>query len=82
MKQQPTKEQIAEYLISNIIDNLVVFLMEDEGIGLEESLDKVYGSEIIKQLQDKETGLYLQSPAYVYEMMDTLPACRQSAHSG
>lgn len=69
MKQQPTKAQMAEYLISNIMDKLVVFLMEDEGIGLEEALDRVYGSEVIKQLQDKDTELYVQSPAYVYEMM-------------
>ena len=47
MKLQPTKDQIAEYLISNIIDNLVSYVMEDEGIGIEESLDKVYGSEVI-----------------------------------
>ena len=69
MKKQPTKDQMAEYLISNIIDHLVVFLMEDNKIGLEESCDKVYRSEVIKQLQDKETELYVQSPAYVYEMM-------------
>ena len=69
MKQQPTKDQIAEYLISNIIDNLVSYVMEDEGIGIEESLDKVYGSEVIKKLQAKDTELYVQSPAYVYEMM-------------
>ena len=69
MKKQPTKDQMAEYLISNIIDHLVVFLMEDNKIGLEESFDKVYRSEVIKQLQDKETELYVQSPAYVYEMM-------------
>ena len=71
MKRQPTKDQMAEYLISNILDHLVVFIMEDAGIGLEESLDKVYGSEVIKQLQDKETELYVQSPAYVYELMNT-----------
>ena len=70
MKQQPTKDQIAEYLISNIIVNLVSYVMEDEGIGIEESLDKVYGSEVIKKLQDKDTELYVQSPAYVYEMMN------------
>ena len=45
--------------------------MEDEGIGIEESLDKVYGSEVIKKLQDKDTELYVQSPAYVYEMMNS-----------
>ena len=66
---KPTKDQMAEYLISNIIDNLVVYLMEDEGIGIEESLDRVYGSKVIKQLQDKETELYAQSPAYVYELL-------------
>ena len=71
MKQQPTKDQIAEYLISNIIDNLVSYVMEDEGIGIEESLDKVYGSEVIKKLQDKDTELYVQSPAYVYKMMNS-----------
>lgn len=71
MKLQPTKDQIAEYLISNIIDNLVSYVMEDEGIGIEESLDKVYGSEVIKKLQDKDTELYVQSPAYVYEMMNS-----------
>ena len=71
MKQQPTKDQIAEYLISNIIDNLVSYVMEDEGIGIEEYLDKVYGSEVIKKLQDKDTELYVQSPAYVYEMMNS-----------
>ena len=71
MKQQPTKDQIAEYLISNIIDNLVSYVMEDEGIGIEESLDKVYGSEVIKKLEDKDTELYVQSPAYVYEMMNS-----------
>ena len=71
MKKQPTKDQMAEYLISNIIDHLVVFLMEDNKIGLEESFDKVYRSEAIKQLQDKETELYVQSPAYVYEMMNS-----------
>ena len=71
MKKQPTKDQMAEDLISNIIDHLVVFLMEDNKIGLEESFDKVYRSEVIKQLQDKETELYVQSPAYVYEMMNS-----------
>ena len=76
MNEQPTKDQMAEYLISNIIDHLVVFLMEDNGIGLEESLDRVYSSEVIKQLQDKETELYEQSPAYVYEMMNSQrPLC-------
>ena len=65
------RNQIAEYLISNIIDNLVSYVMEDEGIGIEESLDKVYGSEVIKKLQDKDTELYVQSPAYVYEMMNS-----------
>lgn len=69
MNHQPTKEQIREYLISNIIDKLVQYLMEDEALSLEQAMDRVYRSRTIQLLQIPEGELYVQSPAYVYEMM-------------
>lgn len=69
MNLQPTKEQIREYLISNIIDKLVQYLMEDEALSLEQAMDRVYRSRTIQLLQIPEGELYVQSPAYVYEMM-------------
>lgn len=69
MNHQPTKEQIREYLISNIIDKMVQYLMEDEALSLEQAMDRVYRSRTIQLLQIPEGELYVQSPAYVYEMM-------------
>lgn len=69
MNQYPSKEQIREYLISNIIDKMVQYLMEDESLPLEKAMDNVYRSNTIKLLQIPEAELYTQSPAYVYEMM-------------
>lgn len=69
MNQYPSKEQIREYLISNTIDKMVQYLMEDKSLSLEKAMDDVYRSKTIKLLQIPEGELYIQSPAYVYEMM-------------
>ena len=62
MIENISKGQMADYLISNIIDKLVVFLMNDCAISLESALDKVYTSKTIKLLQIPEGELYVQSP--------------------
>ena len=71
MIENISKGQMADYLISNIIDKLVVFLMNDCAISLESALDKVYTSNTIKLLQIPEGELYVQSPEYVYELLRT-----------
>lgn len=65
----PTKEQIREYLISNIINNMVWYLIDEESLSLEQAMDVVYRSRTVQLLQMPEAELYVQSPAYVYEMM-------------
>ena len=65
----PTKEQIREYLISNTINKMVQYLMEEESLTLEQAMDVVYRSRTIQLLQVPEGELYVQSPAYVYDMM-------------
>lgn len=75
MNQYPSKEQIREYLISNTIDKMVQYLMEDESLSLEQAMDDVYRSKTIKLLQIPEGELYIQSPAYVYEMMRQEKTC-------
>ena len=40
----------------------------DKGIEYDESMDKFYHSEVFDKLQNIETGLYMQSPAYVYDL--------------
>ena len=41
-------------------------LTEDQNIEYDEEMNKFYNSEVFEKLQDQETGLYLESPAYVY----------------
>ena len=67
---QPSHHQIANYLINNALSELVKYVMEDTGCTLEQAMDKVYNSSIMTALQDEEGELYVQSPAYIYELME------------
>ena len=65
----PTHHQIATYLTDYAWGELVKDVMEDTGCSIEQALDKVYDSPLVEALQDEEGELYVQSPAYLYELM-------------
>lgn len=69
---QPSHHQIATYLINHVLSELVKYVMEDTGCTLEQAMDKVYNSSIMTALQDEEGELYVQSPAYIYELMEKM----------
>ena len=50
------------------IQDIVAFIVEDEGIDYDIAIDKFYSSETFEKLNDSETGLYRESAAYVYEL--------------
>ena len=58
------KELLIEYIIQDIID----MLSSDQGIEYDEAMNKFYNSEVFEKLQDKKTGLYRESSAYVYDL--------------
>ena len=66
---QPTHHQIATYLTDYVLSELVKYVMEDTGCGIEQAMEKVYTSPLMEALQDEENELYVQSPAYLYELM-------------
>ena len=68
-KIQPTRHQIAELLIDDIISEMAKFLMEDYGYSLEKALNEVYTSKTLELLQNEETELYIQSPSYNYDIL-------------
>lgn len=70
----PSHSQIAAYLTDYAISELVGYVMEDTGCPLQQAMDTVYNSELMKQLENEETELYVQSPAYLYELMKQLKA--------
>lgn len=66
---QPSHHQIATYLIDHALSEMVKYVIEDTGCTLEQAMEKVYNSPIMPALQDEEGELYVQSPAYLYELM-------------
>ena len=45
------------------------FLVDDYKYSSEEAIDVLYTSETFDRLQDDATGLYYQSPGYVYSFL-------------
>lgn len=68
--KQPTRHQIATYLTDYAISELVKYIIEDTGCSVEQAMEKVYNSPLMEALQDEEGELYVQSPAYLYELMN------------
>lgn len=59
----------AEYLIECMSKDLVLLLMEDFEFDMKTALRTLYTSDTYAKLQDTRTGLYFQSPRYVYDFL-------------
>ncbi len=66
---EPTHHQIANYLIDHALSELVKYVIEDTGCTIEQAMERVYNLPLMPLLQDEEGKLYVQSPAYLYELM-------------
>lgn len=51
-------------------NELVKYVIEDTGCTIEQAMEQVYNSQLMQMLQDEEAELYVQSPAYLYELMN------------
>jgi hypothetical protein len=58
-----------EYLMELIVRDIVEYLVTDEKIAIKKAMTWLYSSAIFEKLFDSETGLYLQSSAYVYDLL-------------
>lgn len=58
------QDQLIEYIVQDIVDMLAT----DQDIEYDEAMNKFYNSEVFEKLQDKETGLYLESSEYIYDL--------------
>lgn len=59
------QQEMIEYTTQEVIR----YLIEDEGISMESAMEKFYMSMVFEKLNDIETGLYLEGSAYIYEML-------------
>ncbi len=56
------QEMLVEFCIQDIIE----FIVNDKNIDYDEAMQLFYTSETFDKLNDIETGLYLESAAYIY----------------
>lgn len=56
-----------EFLVEYITAKVVEWIMKDQGLGLEEALVQFHNTETFEKLCDRNTSLYIESPAYVYD---------------
>lgn len=58
-----------EFIINCDVEAIVKYLQEDYGYSIIDAFDKVYNSEIYQKLINTKTGLYIQSPGYIYSYL-------------
>ena len=58
------QEQLIEYIVQDIVD----MFSSDQDIEYDEAMNKFYNSKVFEKLQDKDTGLYMESSEYVYDL--------------
>ena len=59
------QEQLIEYIVQDIVD----MYSSDQKIEYDEAMNKFYNSKVFEKLQDKETGLDVESSEYVYDLI-------------
>lgn len=57
-----------EFLIESNTQDVIKYIMADTGVSIKEAMLMFYISEVYAKLEESETGLYLESPAYIYEL--------------
>lgn len=64
-------ETNARYLFEGISADVVRYLVERDGMELPEAISVFHNSETFAKLEDYDTGLYIESPAYVYDLLQS-----------
>ena len=67
-----------EFIINCDIEEMASLLQEEYGMDLLKAFDTIYNSKIYQKLTNTETGLYIQSPLYMYYYLkEELEDCKK-----
>lgn len=58
-------EKDFQYLKEQVTARMIEILTEEQGLSLEQAIDKVYSSDLFQKLGNAKTGLFFQSPRYL-----------------
>ena len=59
------EDQMKEYMIQDLVE----MITEGQHLEFDQAMEILYNSMIYDKVMDTETGLYRESPAYVYELL-------------
>ena len=62
-----SKEQT--FILDYVLSGIVTLIMKDRRLSTPEALEVLYSSRLYEKLNDLDTGLYLQSADYNYEIL-------------
>ena len=58
------------FMVETLTRELIARLMEERSLTMREAMDIVYKSKTYSALNNLNSGLYFQSPAYVYDVLE------------
>jgi predicted transcriptional regulator len=58
-----------EMLVEYITQDIVLYMMSESSYEIDKAMNAFYNSAVFEKLSDIETGLYLESSAYIYELL-------------
>jgi hypothetical protein len=59
---------VVKKLIECVTRTVVAFIVEDSELELDAAMRRFYTSQVFEKLQNADTGLYRESPGYVYDL--------------
>ena len=60
-----------QFVIEELVKEIALRLMDERDLTMKQALDTVYNSETYSKVLDVRTGLFSQSTAYVYSILET-----------
>ena len=58
-----------QFLSECLCEDIIPMIMEEYHLTDKDALDRLYKSKTFSKIEDPETGLYYQSPVYVFDML-------------
>ena len=58
------------FMVETLTRELIVRLMEEQSLPMRKAMGIVYNSKTYAALNNLNTGLYFQSPAYIYDILE------------
>lgn len=60
-----------EFLVEYITAKIIAWIVRDQACSIEQAIGIFQNSETFNLLSDRQTDMYIESPAYVYDTLKT-----------